>query len=116
MPTKLRPRKLLTAIYSRLITLQMYSFPASEYIYIYYFLLQVLLYICGSKEKYRQLRDLHALEAHMKEVRSLCGGNPDDHAANIILPYDVLITLVCNIRLMSHFKMHPILFWVRKCN
>lgn len=29
---------------------------------------KLLLYICGSKEKYRQLRDLHALESHVKVI------------------------------------------------
>lgn len=27
---------------------------------------KLLLFICGNKDKYRQLRDLHALESHMK--------------------------------------------------
>ncbi len=27
---------------------------------------KLLLYICGSKEAYRQLRDVHALETHVK--------------------------------------------------
>lgn len=27
---------------------------------------KLLLYICGSKESYRHLRDVHALETHMK--------------------------------------------------
>lgn len=27
---------------------------------------KLLLFICGSKDKYRQLRDIHALNAHMK--------------------------------------------------
>jgi E3 ubiquitin-protein ligase UBR4 len=27
---------------------------------------KLLLFICGNKEKYRQLRDLHALVSHVK--------------------------------------------------
>ena len=27
---------------------------------------KLLLYICGTKDTYRQLRDLHALEVHIK--------------------------------------------------
>lgn len=27
---------------------------------------KLLLYICGDKDKYRQLRDLHSLKSHMK--------------------------------------------------
>ncbi|XP_066902398.1 E3 ubiquitin-protein ligase UBR4-like isoform X2 [Halyomorpha halys] len=30
---------------------------------------KLLLFICGNKEKYRQRRDLHALESHMKSVK-----------------------------------------------
>ena len=30
---------------------------------------QLLLFLCGSKESYRRLRDLHALKSHMKTVR-----------------------------------------------
>uniref|UniRef100_A0A182FS89 Uncharacterized protein n=2 Tax=Anopheles albimanus TaxID=7167 RepID=A0A182FS89_ANOAL len=33
---------------------------------------KLLLYICGSKEKYRQLRDLHSLDTHMKAVKKCC--------------------------------------------
>jgi E3 ubiquitin-protein ligase UBR4 len=29
---------------------------------------KLLLFICGNKEKYRQLRDLHSLESHMKVI------------------------------------------------
>ncbi len=62
---------------------------------------QLLLYICGSKEKYRQLRDLHALNAHMKDIRTLCekaGYEPDTEPTNnnlsLLMPYDTLLTLV----------------------
>lgn len=30
---------------------------------------KLLLFICGSKEKYRQIRDIHALNAHMKVMQ-----------------------------------------------
>lgn len=31
---------------------------------------KLLLYICGSKESYRLLRDMHALETHMKVLKN----------------------------------------------
>ena len=29
--------------------------------------------LCGSKDKYRQVRDLHSFDFHIKEVKKLCG-------------------------------------------
>ena len=56
---------------------------------------QLLLYICGSKEKYRQLRDMHALQTHMGEVRAMCDTTPHlADSAPLLMPYDTLITLV----------------------
>ena len=59
---------------------------------------KLLLYICGSKDKYRQLRDLHALETHMKQVQTMCGRAGLEanltHLAPITMPYDNLISLV----------------------
>ena len=63
-----------------------------------FFPLQLLLYICGSKEKYRQLRDMHALQTHMDELRAVCDNAGLDtintETTHVILPYDVLIGLV----------------------
>ena len=56
--------------------------------------------MCGSKDKYRQLRDLHALEVHMKDVGEKCEmtglSTTQPFTTPITLPYDVLITLVNN--------------------
>ena len=30
---------------------------------------KLLLFICGTKDKYRQLRDLHTLESHMRDIK-----------------------------------------------
>ncbi|XP_044730066.1 E3 ubiquitin-protein ligase UBR4 isoform X3 [Chrysoperla carnea] len=63
---------------------------------------KLLLYICGSKEKYRQLRDLHALESHVKAVEKCCQkGGLDITVGNLhpaSLPYDSLVEL------MEHLK------------
>ncbi len=56
---------------------------------------KLLLYICGSKDKYRQLRDMHTLDTHMSEVKTLCGrAGLDENGVPIILPYDSLISFV----------------------
>ncbi len=56
---------------------------------------KLLLYICGSKDKYRQLRDMHTLDTHMGDVKTLCGrAGLDDNGVPVILPYDSLISFV----------------------
>ncbi|XP_058454823.1 protein purity of essence [Malaya genurostris] len=63
---------------------------------------KLLLYICGNKEKYRQLRDLHSLDTHMKAVKKCCDGRVQ--VASIgsgtcpILSYDSLVELT------EHFR------------
>ena len=60
---------------------------------------QLLLFICGSKEKYRQLRDEHAVDSHLAPVREIGeqGGweqTLDLAPHSIVLPCDTLLTLV----------------------
>jgi E3 ubiquitin-protein ligase UBR4 len=50
---------------------------------------KLLMFLCGSKEKYRQSRDLHALEFHMGRATTLAGDSP---------AYDQLV------QLMEHLK------------
>ena len=63
--------------------------------------LQLLLFICGSKDKYRQLRDMHALDTHMRQVQSMCAKAGLDRTVTTVtsvsLPYDGLISLVSHI-------------------
>ncbi|CAD6222096.1 GSCOCG00011717001-RA-CDS, partial [Cotesia congregata] len=63
---------------------------------------KLLQFICGNKEKYRQLRDLHALVSHMQSVQQLCNSGGYDpfqtHLNSINLPYDSLVEL------MEHLK------------
>lgn len=59
------------------------------------------MFICGTKEKYRELRDLHAVEMHLNNVMKLCkdGGLFVDQVMSpgIILPYDTLLSIVSKI-------------------
>ena len=60
---------------------------------------QLLLFICGSKEKYRQLRDEHAVDSHLAQVREIGEQGGWDQTLDlaphsIVLPYDTLLTLV----------------------
>jgi E3 ubiquitin-protein ligase UBR4 len=59
---------------------------------------KLLLFICGSKEKYRYHRDLHALNKHLKGVIDCCvrGGYESVQEVNhfLSLTYDILVDLV----------------------
>lgn len=63
---------------------------------------KLLMFICGNKEAYRQLRDQHGLRNHMKGARECCikgGYQPsEDIQFAISLPYDSLVEL------MEHLK------------
>lgn len=79
-------------------------------------LLQLLLFISGTKEKYRQLRDLHAVESHLQTVTELCkeGGLDINEAevtpAPIVLNYDTLLNIVRNQAVPKttfiHYELH----------
>ena len=71
---------------------------------------KLLLYICGSKDKYRQLRDMHTLDTHMSEVKTLCGrAGLDENGVPIILPYDSLISFVSRFFELFRFVGHLLL-------
>lgn len=64
---------------------------------------KLLLFICGSKEKYRQLRDLHTLDSHMRGIKKLLEeqgiflrGGIVTATSGSALQYDTLINLVSN--------------------
>ncbi|MEQ2163900.1 hypothetical protein GOODEAATRI_001011, partial [Goodea atripinnis] len=67
---------------------------------------KLLLFICGSKEKYRQLRDLHTLDSHVRSIKKLLEEQGIFLRAGVVtatsgsaLQYDTLISL--NIKLSS---------------
>ncbi|TWW56459.1 E3 ubiquitin-protein ligase UBR4 [Takifugu flavidus] len=62
---------------------------------------KLLLFICGSKEKYRQLRDLHTLDSHVRSVKKLLEEQGIFLRSGVVtassgsaLQYDTLISLV----------------------
>ncbi|XP_077538894.1 E3 ubiquitin-protein ligase-like protein poe isoform X3 [Haemaphysalis longicornis] len=71
---------------------------------------KLLLFLCGSKEKYRQLRDLHALESHLTGARAVCGATP---AA--ALPYDALILVVEHLKACAEVATSRTANWQRYC-
>ena len=63
---------------------------------------KLMLFICGNKENYRELRDLHTLESHMKQVEGIIEKDQDGSEKCYNLPYDTLLQLI---GMISH-KVH----------
>ncbi|KAF7280363.1 hypothetical protein GWI33_006135 [Rhynchophorus ferrugineus] len=80
---------------------------------------KLLLYICGNKEKYRQLRDLHALSTHTKGVRQCCvkGGyqTNTDLQHSLSLPYDSLVELVEHLKACLDIALFRTGNWQKFC-
>ena len=80
---------------------------------------KLLSYICGSKERYRQIRDLHALESHMTEIKKLCrtGGFVEHSLQNglINLSYDALISLIEHLKACSEIATNRTINWQKLC-
>nr|KAG5693182.1 hypothetical protein BaRGS_014072 [Batillaria attramentaria] len=81
---------------------------------------QLLLFICGSKEKYRQLRDEHAVESHLSQVEQICQqGGWDDTVElvphSIVLPYDTLLTLIEHLKVCSEIASSRPCNWQTYC-
>ncbi|KFM56803.1 E3 ubiquitin-protein ligase UBR4, partial [Stegodyphus mimosarum] len=80
---------------------------------------KLLLYICGSKDKYRQLRDFHALESHMEDVKMICNqGGYEDFSPNntmLSLSYDSLINMIEHLKACSDIATSRTVNWQKFC-
>ncbi|XP_046403829.1 E3 ubiquitin-protein ligase UBR4 isoform X2 [Ischnura elegans] len=99
---------------------------------------KLLLFICGNKDKYRQLRDLHALQSHMRAVQQFCTQGGLSAAAildeslledmadmcpgsvwaphhSISLPYDALVELTEHLRACLEVAQSRTGNWQRFC-
>ncbi|GIY36069.1 e3 ubiquitin-protein ligase UBR4 [Caerostris darwini] len=80
---------------------------------------KLLLFICGSKDKYRQLRDFHALESHMKDVKAICNqGGFEDFSQNntmLSLSYDSLINMIEHLKACSDIATSRTINWQKFC-
>lgn len=81
---------------------------------------KLLLYICGSKEKYRQIRDIHSLDVHIKMIQK-CSENTTNQvgngiqAANPIFTYDTLVELTEHLRACHEVATVRTGNWQRFC-
>lgn len=80
---------------------------------------KLLLFICGNKEKYRQLRDLHALISHVQSVQQCCtagGYDPlQSRPHSINLPYDSLVELIEHLKCCVEIATSRTGNWQRFC-
>ena len=92
----------------------------------------MLLYICGTKDKYRELRDLHSLGSHVKSIRSIVAeagiGVPAAAAgaergevdkvkakAGANLPYDSLLQLIEHLKACVDIATSRTANWQKFC-
>ncbi|XP_052789588.1 E3 ubiquitin-protein ligase UBR4-like isoform X2 [Mya arenaria] len=80
---------------------------------------KLLLFICGSKEKYRELRDLHSIETNLKSVTEQCEKNglsvTKDTLPNVMLPYDALLVLIEHLKVCADIASSRPVNWQRYC-
>ena len=79
---------------------------------------KLLLLLCGSKDQYRQLRDLHTLETRIKEVKIIVAkGGFDftemDGGGSVNLLYDTLIQLIEQLKSCVEVAESRTLNWQR---
>jgi E3 ubiquitin-protein ligase UBR4 len=79
------------------------------------------LLICGTKDQYRQLRDMHTLETRIKEVKiTVAKGGFDfsdmsGSAVGVSLQYDTLIQLIEQLKTCVEVAESRTLNWQRFC-
>jgi len=83
---------------------------------------KLLAFICGSKENYRQIRDFHTLDSHIKEIKRICafGGFVDsplspDQGVIISLSYDMTIVLNEHLKVCCELASSRTINWQRFC-
>ncbi|KAG8431951.1 hypothetical protein GDO86_019058 [Hymenochirus boettgeri] len=83
---------------------------------------KLLLFICGSKEKYRQLRDLHTLDSHVKGIKKLLEEHGIFLRANVVtassgsaLQYDTLINLMEHLKACAEIASQRTVNWQKFC-
>lgn len=83
---------------------------------------KLLLFICGSKEKYRQLRDLHTLDSHVRGIKKLLEEQGIFLRASVVtassgsaLQYDTLISLMEHLKACAEIAAQRTVNWQRFC-
>ncbi|XP_041871799.1 E3 ubiquitin-protein ligase UBR4 [Corvus kubaryi] len=83
---------------------------------------KLLLFICGSKDKYRQLRDLHTLDSHVRGIKKLLEEQGIFLRASVVtassgsaLQYDTLISLMEHLKACAEIATQRTVNWQKFC-
>uniref|UniRef100_A0A2C9K8S7 UBR-type domain-containing protein n=1 Tax=Biomphalaria glabrata TaxID=6526 RepID=A0A2C9K8S7_BIOGL len=81
---------------------------------------KLLLFICGSKEKYRQLRDDYTIQSNLLQMTQTCNKSGLDTGADlaphsIILPYDTLLTMIEHLKILCDIATSRPYNWQMYC-
>lgn len=85
---------------------------------------KLLLYVCGTKDKYRELRDLHTLESHMSDIKKILGFDVSRHverekternSALYSLAYDTLLRLIEHLNACVEIATSRTINWQKYC-
>ncbi|KAM6976924.1 E3 ubiquitin-protein ligase UBR4 [Aplochiton taeniatus] len=83
---------------------------------------KLLLFICGSKEKYRQLRDLHTLDSHVRGIKKLLEEQGIFLRASVVtatsgsaLQYHTLISLMEHLKACAEIATQRTVNWQKFC-
>ncbi|XP_047102506.1 protein purity of essence [Schistocerca piceifrons] len=80
---------------------------------------KLLLSICGTKEEYRQLRDLHSLNSHFNWIQQVCSSHGLDPQSPYprcnTLPYDTLVELVEHLKACVEVASSRVGHWQTYC-
>ena len=79
---------------------------------------KLLMALCGSKDKYRQVRDLHSFDFHIREVKKLCGyrgGGQLQEKVVVDLNYDQQTTVVEHLKACLEIAAQRTINWQRHC-
>ncbi|XP_050533339.1 E3 ubiquitin-protein ligase UBR4 [Daktulosphaira vitifoliae] len=76
---------------------------------------KLLLFVCGNKDKYRQIRDMHALSSSMKNFQTTCDIGEHATPQSLNLTYDKLVELVEDVKICVDIASSRMLNWQLYC-
>ena len=76
---------------------------------------KLMLFICGTKENYRELRDLHTLDSHMKNVQEILDIKEAKENKAYNLPYDTLLQLIEHLKACVDVASSRTANWQKFC-
>ena len=76
---------------------------------------KLLMYICGSRDKYRKLRDLHVLSTNLDEIKQIYDENHTRKFVSTQIPYVTLMQLVDHLKTCQDISVQRPNNWQNFC-